>query len=99
MFADEVDYEKIREIMLKLADILADLGFPNVRTDIESKGERIGRAVANPRTHEDLHVIKRFMQSLAQDILHEEAAKPTKQLYQAKIVVDKAYQALGRCIQ
>lgn len=96
--ADQVDYQRITNILLKMADWLEDLGFSSPRHQIEDPGT-LNRAVLNPRTSNDLAVINEFMSSLAEDINYELQLADNENMRKASFIVQKAAEALSTCIE
>ena len=73
MFELSVDYESVRELLIDMAEEFEMLGYPKVLEDFEGSG-RIGRAVAKPRTEDEIQVIHVYMKGLGKELLAEENA-------------------------
>ena len=97
--ADDIDYERIHEILVKTADFLSDLGFDNVRGDIESRSA-IGRAVSNPRSGSDLITINRYLLELKKNTAAELKQNPqSAAIKRAAFVIAEAVKALAKCVR
>jgi len=90
-----IDCEGIRESMLRLADELDDLGFSKPYSDMTGQG-RIGAAVRDPRSKEDIEVIRDYLKDLGKEVLAEAESWEKEQ---AKQVLVEAWEAVKGCIQ
>jgi hypothetical protein len=98
----EVDYELIRETMVRFGERMETLGFPKVLEDVEGTG-KIGKCVRDPRDTERVLFIVKYLKSIGQDLLEEERELIQKgqidpAIAKAKAALEEAFQTLKLCI-
>jgi len=98
----EVDYELIRETIVKFGERMEALGFPKILEDIEGSG-KIGKCVRDPRDTQRVLQIVKYLKSVAQDLIEEERELIQKgqidpAIPQAKAALEECYQTMKLCV-
>lgn len=98
MSEPEIDFERVREIMSKLADLLEDAGFSTPRQEMEAPGP-LRTALCAPRNRADMAIVEHYIRDLALDIQDEVSINPTDDVLRAQQIVKQAVVALGKCAE
>lgn len=95
---DSIDYEGIRETLLELGDDLYSLGFPWFLDGLEGNN-RIGRALQNPRSKDEILLLRAYMISAARVLKKLNAARPSDaHVTQAMTRLDAAWHQFLLCL-
>jgi len=89
-----MDSEGIREIVLRLADDLEDLGYPKPSSDVSGAGQ-VAAAVRDPRSKTDIDIIHDYMKELGRELVAEPVSWERDQ---AKQVLSEAWEAIKACV-
>lgn len=98
----EVDYELIRETMVKFGERMEALGFPKILDDVEGSG-KIGKCVRDPRDTQRVLQIVKYLKSVAKDLIEEERellqrGQRDPAIPQAKAALEECYQTMKLCV-
>lgn len=99
----DIDFERVKEIMSRLGDLLEDLGFDSPRREMEAPGP-LNHAIYAPKNAAELQLVERYVVELAADIATEvqiaaASGEDVDTMQQARKIVDQCIKALGRCVQ